>query len=138
MGRVLVACAAASGVIALVAAFRLPAFGGITTQAATVFFGSIFLFSVVKAYYYIRRKEVSRHREWMIRTFALAMGVSTIRVFIGLLEGVTGLGFEEVFGASFWLGLGVNALVAEIWINVSRAKPAESRTAWTGALAERP
>ena len=104
----------------LIANFRFPAFGGISTQAATVFFGALFLFSLAKAIRHIRRKEVHRHREWMIRTFALAMGVASIRVFIGLFSALSDLGFEEVFGTSFWLGFGVNLLAAEVWINRTR------------------
>jgi len=120
MGRVLAACAALSGLFALVVNFRLPAFGGISTQSATVFFGAIFLFSLAKAIYHIRRKEVHLHREWMIRTFALAMGVAGIRVYIGLFMALTELRIEDVFGTSFWLGFGVNLLAAEVWINRTR------------------
>ena len=120
LGRILATCAAISGLFALVANFRFPAFGGISTQAATVFFGAIFLFSLTKALRHIRMKEVSLHREWMIRTFALAMGVATIRVFLVLLTALSELSLEEVFGASFWLGFGVNLLVAEVWINHTR------------------
>ncbi len=121
LGRILVICAAISGVAALVVNFLCPAFGGISTQAATVFFSVIFLFSLAKAFRHIRRKEVRLHREWMIRTFALAMCAATIRIFIPLLILLTGLGLEEVFGVSFWLGFGVNLLVAEVWINHTRA-----------------
>lgn len=124
LGRILAPCAAISGLFALVASFRLPAFGGISTQAATVFFGAVFLFSLAKAILHIRRKEVHLHREWMIRTFALAMGVANIRVFIGLFAALTDLGFEEAFGTSFWLGLGTNLLIAEVWINLTRRHPA--------------
>ncbi len=120
LGRVLVPCAAVSGVFALVASFRFPAFGGVSTQAATLFFGPIFLFSLAKAFRHIRRKEISLHREWMIRVFALAMGVASIRVFIGLFQAIGGLGIEEVFGTTFWLGFGVNLVAAEVWINVTR------------------
>jgi len=120
LGRILAICAAISGLFALVASFRFPAFGGISTQAATVFFGAIFLFSLTKALRHIRRKEVSLHREWMIRTFALATGTATVRVFLTLLPALSGLGLEEVFGASFWLGFGVNLVVAEVWISSSR------------------
>jgi uncharacterized membrane protein YozB (DUF420 family) len=116
----LATCAAISGLFALVAGFRLPAFGGISTQAATVFFGAIFLFSLAKAIRHIRRKEVRLHREWMIRTFALAMGVASIRVSIALFTALSDLSFEEVFGTSFWLGFGINLLVAEVWINRTR------------------
>jgi len=122
MGRVLVTSAAISGGAALVINFLFPAFGGISTQAATVFFFTIFLFSLFKAFSHIRRKEVRLHREWMIRTLALAMGVASIRIFIPLLQVTTGLGMEEVFGTSFWLGFGVNMVVAEVWINYTRGK----------------
>ena len=120
LGRILTTCAAITGLFALVAAFRLPAFGDISTQAATVFFGAIFLFSLTKAVWHIRRKEVRLHREWMIRTFTLAMGVASIRVFIALFMNLSDLGFEEVFGTSFWLGFSVNLLVAEVCINHTR------------------
>lgn len=120
LGRVLASCALISGVFALVVGFRLPAFGGIATQSATVFFGVIFLFSLVKAIWHIRRKEVRLHREWMIRTFALAMGVASIRVFLGLFTGLADFSLEEVFGTTFWLGFSVNLLAAEVWINQTR------------------
>lgn len=122
LGRVLASCAAISGLFALVVSFRLPAFGGISTQAATVFFGAIFLFSLAKAIRHIRRKEVRPHREWMIRTFALAMGVASIRVYVGLFTALSDLGMENVFGTSFWLGFGTNLLVAEVWINQTRGR----------------
>jgi uncharacterized membrane protein len=124
LGWVLAGCAAASGGFGLVANFRLPAFGGLPTQAATVFFGPIFLFSLANAIRHIRRRRIDRHREWMIRTFALAMGVASIRVFVGLFQVLGGLRIEECFGTSFWLGFSVNLLVAEIWINRTRARPA--------------
>lgn len=63
------------------------------------------------------RREVQRHREWMIRVYALAMGVASIRIFIALLTGLAALPFEKAFGPSFWLGFGVNLLVAEARIN---------------------
>lgn len=107
LGRVLATCAAVSGLFALIINFRFPAFGGISTQAATVFFGAIFLFSLAKAIRHIQRKEVDLHREWMIRAFALAMGVASIRVFVGLFIALSDRGFEEVFGTAFWLGFGV-------------------------------
>ena len=123
LGRILAASAFVSGIFGLATAFRLPAFGGLTTQAATVFFGAIFLYSVTKAVRHIRRKQVQPHRERMIRTYALAMGVATIRVFLPLLMVFTGLGMEAVFGTAFWLGWGFNLLVAEVWINKTRVAP---------------
>jgi hypothetical protein len=120
LGRVLIVCAAISGVFALAAAFIFPAYAGITTQSATVFFGVIYLVALAKAYVHIRHKRERLHHQWMIRAVALAMGVASIRIYIGLFTGLAGMDFEEVFGASFWLGLGTNLLIAEIWINQTR------------------
>lgn len=122
LGRVLTLCAAVSGLFALIVSFRLPAFGGLSTQAATVFFGVIFLFSLAKAIRHIRRKEVLLHREWMIRTFALAMGAATIRLIVGLFLALSNRASEEVFGTSFWLGFSLNLLVAEVWIRQTRGR----------------
>lgn len=94
--------AAISGLFALVVNFLSPVFGGMGTQSVTVFFSAIFRFSLAKAIHHIQRKEVRLHCEWMIRTFALAMGVASIRVFTVLLKALSKLGLEEVFGASFW------------------------------------
>ncbi len=120
-GRILATLAAISAVLALVVNFLFPAFGGISTQSAVIFVSVLLLFSLSMAIRHSLRKEVRQHREWMIRTFALAMGAASIRVFIGLLTGLTVLCLEDVFGASFWLGFSVNLLVAEVWINHTHA-----------------
>lgn len=120
LGRVLAACALVSGVSAFVVAFRLPAFGGLATLTATTFYGTIFLVSLVNAVRHIRRGDVAAHREWMIRTYALAMGVASIRLFIGLFEAFLEVSFADAFGAAFWLGLSVNFVAAELWINHTR------------------
>ena len=120
MGRVLATFAAISGVLALVVNFLFPAFGGISTQSAVVFSSVLFLVSLSMAIRHILRKEVRQHREWMIRTFALAMSVATQRVFLILFRLLMGLSLEEAFGAAFWLAIGVNLLVAEVWINYTR------------------
>ena len=127
-GRILATCAAISGALALVVNFLFPAFGGISTQSAVVFSSVLLLFSLSMAIRHILRKEVRQHREWMIRTFALAMSVATQRVFLILLRSLMGLDFEEVFGTAFWLGIGVNLVVAEVWINHTRR---------TGRIADR-
>jgi uncharacterized membrane protein YozB (DUF420 family) len=130
MGRVIATCGIVSGLMALPIAFMLPAFGGIGTQAAGVFFGIIFLFSLVRAVQCIRRKEIASHREWMIRAFSLATGAATVRIFFGLLILITGLDFEAVTATSFWLGFSVNLLVAEIWINYTRPHPLKKERGW--------
>ena len=100
-GRVLVVAASVSGLFALIAAWRLPAYGGPWTQLATALFGMLFLYALARAVMHIRRREVAAHREWMIRVFALASAVATIRAVIALSAATTGASMEDVFAASF-------------------------------------
>lgn len=123
-GRMLVALALVSGVYALAAAFVLPAFGGVPTQAATVVFGLWFLLSLLLAVHHIRQGRVAKHRVWMIRAFAVALGVATIRAYVALLQIGTGGSMLQVFPAAFWLGLSTNALAGEVWIRSTRDAPA--------------
>ena len=121
LGWVLVSCAIVSGLFALMAAFRFPAFGGATTETAAAVFGVLFLFCVIRAVRHIRRREIAQHRAWMIRAFALALGAATVRLFIGGLVVLGGYTFAEAFGPAFWAGFSVNLAVAEALI---RYRPA--------------
>ena len=127
LGRALVICALTSTLFALIINFLYPAFGGWTTQSATVVFGAFFLFAVLKGVRHIRRKEVGLHREWMIRTFAAGLGVASIRLWILILTVSTGMDFEAAFGPSFWLGFGTNLASAEVWIRMTRVRPEGAR-----------
>ena len=122
LGRVLVICALIAGAYGLIATIALPAFGGISSETAAWFFGLLFLFSLLRAYWCVRNKKIALHREWMIRAFAIGLGVGTQRLFLLILIPTTGYSFEAVFGSGLWLGFSLNLLIAEIWINVSRSK----------------
>jgi hypothetical protein len=51
-----------------------------------VVFGLWFLACLVLAVRAIRRDDIVHHRRWMIRAFAIAIGVGTIRIWIGLFQ----------------------------------------------------
>ena len=56
------------------------------------------------------------HRRWMIRAFAVGLGVGSIRVWIGLLSGTGVLPFEQSFAPAFWLGLSMHVVAGELWL----------------------
>jgi uncharacterized membrane protein len=122
LGRVLVTCALISGTYGLIATVAFPGFGGLASEASAWFFGPIFLFAVLRAFWCARNRKIIQHREWMIRAFALGLGVGTQRLILIILMSSSGYSFEESFGPALWLGFGFNLLVAEIWINTSRNK----------------
>ena len=90
-------------------------FGGGGQAMAAVVFGTWFLLSLVLAYRAIRGGDVDRHRRWMIRAFAVGLGVGTIRLWVGLLVAV-GIGEQPAFAPAFWLGFGMHVVAAELWL----------------------
>ncbi len=62
----------------------MPSIGGLNQAVATTLFALFFLFALGKAYWHVIRRHIARHREWMIRAFAIGLAVATIRQIIGL------------------------------------------------------
>jgi uncharacterized membrane protein len=120
-GRVFVASGIIIGITALMMSFQM-AIGGANETAATTFFAVLFLFALGKAFLHIRRREITPHREWMIRAFAIGLAVATVRPIVGLFFALSDLSPEEFFGIAFWLGFTLNLIAAEIWINYTRPK----------------
>jgi uncharacterized membrane protein len=88
-------------------------------------FGGLLLYSLWKAIAAIRSRDASRHREWMIRVFALCLAISTVRVVAAALDLTltpAGLDTRTAFVLSLWTGWGATLGAAEIWIRQSRSR----------------
>lgn len=120
-GRVVVIVALPVGVSGLVLAALFP-YGGPVAASAAFVAGTLFLFTLILAFMAIRRRDVSRHREWMIRTFAIGLGIATVRVVGLLLFAITGARFQDVAGLSFWIGWMATFAAAELWIRHTRPR----------------
>ncbi|RLV49194.1 DUF2306 domain-containing protein [Nocardioides mangrovicus] len=122
LGRVLVGCGVLSGLLALVMGVLYP-WGHATESAATVVFGTWFVGCLLRALWAIRHDDVPIHRRWMIRAFAAATGIGTIRLWVGIFTAIV-LATTDVetfpervtFGIAFWLGLSINVAVGEWWL----------------------
>ncbi len=126
MGRVVVADGAVVGITAVVMSPRM-AIGGAVESAATMTFGLLFLFALGRAFVEIRRGRVARHREWMIRAFAIGSAVAFIRPIVGVFfatSRLTHLTPHDFFGPAFWIGFIVQTAAAEIHIRHGRKAPA--------------
>lgn len=131
-GRVFIVSGLIVGATALIMSPQM-AIGGVNEMAATMLFALIFLFALVRAFLYIRRRNVALHREWMIRAFAIGLAVATIRPIMGVFfatSRLTHLTPHEFFGTAFWLGFTIQTIVAEVWINYTRptARPLPQRS----------
>lgn len=121
-GRFLVAAGLASGLNGLYFGLLMP-FAGPPESVGIALFGGLFLLALVRGFVAIRRRDQAGHREWMIRAFAIALGISTVRVLGALFDlALTPLGVAPapVFLLSVWLGWIVTIGAAELWIRRTR------------------
>lgn len=135
VGRAVLLSGALSGIFAVIVGIVM-SFGGVVEAAATTVFGAWFLFSLASAHRAIRTGDVVRHRHWVIRAFAVGLGVGSIRVWVGTFEALGVLGFADGFGLAFWLGLGTHAIAAEWWL-ARRPEPTMPRPSRHGARGRR-
>lgn len=96
-------------------------------RAPTLLFGSLMLAFAVKGIIHARRRRLGAHREWMMRCYAIGLGIGTIRVLVVLLVNVTALGTRQIIVPVFWAGFSLTLLAAELWIRATRrAAPARA------------
>jgi uncharacterized membrane protein len=120
-GRVCLAGALVIGVTALIMSPQM-AIGGSLESAATFTFGVLFLFAIGKGFVAIRARRVAEHRRWMIRAYAIGLGVAAVRPIVGVFfatSRLTHLTPHDFFGIAFWLGFILSLATAEAWIRLT-------------------
>jgi len=124
-GRVVLASGLVIGVTALIMSPRM-AIGGAVETAATTVFGLLFLFALCKGFAAIRARRIAEHRRWMIRAYAIGLGVATVRPIMGVFfatSRLTHLTPHDFFGIAFWLGFLLSLGAAEAWIRFLQPSP---------------
>ena len=122
-GRLLVALGIPIGLTGLFFGLVNP-FGGPLEGATVAIVGTLFLFALARAVVAIRRREIATHREWMIRVFAIALGISVVRLVGIAFVLLTGVRPAVWFAHSVWIGFLITLAVAELWIRGTRPSPA--------------
>ena len=102
---------------------------GLLQTVINAIIGPYTLFCLYKAYSNIRARNFGEHREWMIRTFALMLGVATQRVLMIILTVLTGIGREPMFAPAMIAGMIINIVVAEYWIALTKT-PGSGHRHW--------
>ena len=119
-GRVLLLTALPTGLTGILLQLSSP-YGGALALSSILVAGSLFLGAAALAYQAIRRRDLVRHREWMIRMLAVALGVGTVRVIAAPLLLLTGQRPLELMGVAFWLGFALPVAAGEWWIRSTRS-----------------
>jgi uncharacterized membrane protein len=130
VGRLVVA----SGLVAALSAlwmtlfYSLPAHDGELLYGFRLVFGSLMAVSIVLAFLAIRRREIARHRAWMMRGYALGLGAGT--QVLTLLVGELAFGPPTVLARALLMGAAwaINLAVAECIIRRPPSHPARKAT----------
>ncbi len=75
--------------------------------------GTAWAASLVLAFLAIRRRDIARHKEWMIRAYAIAAGAGTTVITFGLWYLMTGEDTPQVSAVAQAAAWGINLAVAE-------------------------
>ncbi|MGH3696015.1 MAG: DUF2306 domain-containing protein [Pseudonocardiaceae bacterium] len=116
MGRVVLPAGIAAGIFAIIFGTMFP-FGGLLEASATVVFGGYFVAALIIAFLAIKRGDVTHHRRWMIRAFAIGLAVGTIRVWIGVFQAFGLMSWQDSYDVAFWLSFLLHAAAAEAYLS---------------------
>jgi hypothetical protein len=100
------------------------AVGGWLERAAVLFFNTLFLFALSRAWLFSRSTDRPQQQRWMLRAIAILLGIATTRPVMGIFfatSTATHLTPAQFFGIAFWIGFSLNTVVMELWL---RTRPA--------------
>jgi len=93
--------------------------GGWIERSAVLLFNSLFLFSLARAYGYMRQGDHLLKRRWMTRAVGILLGIATTRPVMGIFFATsrwTHLEPRQFFGIAFWIGFSINTIAVELWL----------------------
>jgi hypothetical protein len=130
------------GAVVGVTAYAMSAYsiGGWLERSAVLLFNSLFLFSLARAYWYMRRGDRLQNMRWMSRAIGILLGIATARPVMGLFfatSRLTHLEPRQFFGIAFWTGFSINTIIVELWLH-SRGRRSRSEAITTIASSPAP
>jgi uncharacterized membrane protein len=100
--------------ISAVAGFLLAmkSYGGLVTHVGFALMASFWLFTTAMAFYQIMTKNLTAHRKWMYRSYALTLAGVTLRIYLGL-SFAAGIKFSEFYPVLSWISWVPNLLLVD-------------------------
>jgi uncharacterized membrane protein len=126
-GRVLLILGAIAAVSGLYFGIAAP-YGGPNERVIVTVAGALFLAFATLAFVAARRREIDRHRVWIIRAFAVGIAISSIRVLalpFDLVLTPRGFTQKEIFVVVMGSGWIMTLGAAEWWIRATQRSPRE-------------
>lgn len=104
-------------------AMSADAIGGWTERTAVMFYNSLFLFCIARAWQFRQDLQPAQKRRSLIRAIAILFGIATTRPVMALFfatSSLTHLTPQQFFGIAFWMGFSINWIAIEVWLHKVR------------------
>ncbi|WP_251550365.1 DUF2306 domain-containing protein [Neobacillus muris] len=105
------------GNVLVVPYISLYATGGIGSTIAFLVLDMVWFLTTAVAIFYIRRKNVTKHREWMLRSYAVTFVFVTFRIFLLFIQLLTHATFRVSFPLAVYLSILINLLITEVYLH---------------------
>lgn len=116
-------------------AMSIDAVGGWVERSAVLFFNTLYLFSLARAYRHASSGDQLLKRRWMTRAVGILLGIATTRPVMAVFFATsqrTHLQPSQFFGFAFWIGFSINTIIVELWLHsTGRRSQAESMAAYS-------
>ena len=97
--------------------------GGWIERSAVLFYDTLFLFSLGRAWLYRKQGRRREERLWLLRAVAVLLGIATTRPVMVLFfatRSLTHLRPDQFFGIAFWIGFSINVIAFESWVRMNQ------------------
>lgn len=111
-----------SVILSSVSGFTIAYFatGGIISSLGFMGLAIGWLFSIVKGYNSILKKNLQEHQAWMIRNYALTFAAVTLRIWLPFSQGALHMDFNAAYRIISWLCWVPNVFIAELVVRRTR------------------
>ena len=121
LGRVFILFSLLVGVGGIAMSIFFP-FSGLLEALPVALFGTYFLVSTYLAFQYARQRRIPLHQQWMVRSFSLALAISTVRVFFSITHHLIEVDHRQLFLISIWIAWILHTSITEVGIQLAFAK----------------
>lgn len=101
--------------------------GGFSSRLAFVLLDLLWGYTTAMAWVSIKKRDIVRHRAWMVRSFALTLSAISFRLWKQVWLHTTSMDLELIYRIDAWLGFVPNLIIAEWFIRFGTSRSALKR-----------